>query len=113
MLTFETFPRFERDWKNLTSQQQAMFRKTVLEAFVPDLMARTARSSQACVKELPNITMQLEPRPSLMHRVPDVTVGAPVATFRCRRSRGCSRWKGSLNAAGCSNVAKVLDDLAE
>jgi len=50
-----------------------MFRKTVLEAFVPDLMARTARSSQACVKELPNITMQLEPRPSLVHRIPDAT----------------------------------------
>ena len=75
MPAFETFPRFERDWKNLTSQQQAMFRKTVLEAFVPDLMARTARSSQACVKELPNITMQLEPRPSLVHRVPDATRG--------------------------------------
>ena len=73
MPTFETFPRFERDWKNLTSQQQAMFRKIVLEAFVPDLMARTARSSQACVKELPNITMQLEPRPSLMNRIPDAT----------------------------------------
>ena len=52
-----------------------MFRKIVLEAFVPDLMARTARSSQACVKELPNITMQLEPRPSLVHRVPDATRG--------------------------------------
>ena len=45
MPAFEMFPRFERDWKNLTSQQQAMFRKIVLEAFVPDLMARTARSS--------------------------------------------------------------------
>ena len=74
MPTFETFPRFERDWKNLTSQQQAMFRKTVLEAFVPDLMARTARSSQACTsKGSPNITMQLEPRPSLVHRIPDAT----------------------------------------
>ena len=51
MPTFEMFPRFERDWKNLTSQQQAMFRKIVLEAFVPDLMARTARSSQACVSK--------------------------------------------------------------
>ena len=73
MPTFETFPRFKRDWKKLTSQQQAMFRKIVLEAFVPDLMARTARSSQACVKELPNITMQLEPRPSLVHRIPYAT----------------------------------------
>ena len=89
MPTFETFPRFERDWKNLTSQQQAMFRKIVLEAFVPDLMARTARSSQACAsKGSSNITVQLEPRPSLLHRVPDAavgaTVGAPVATSRCR-----------------------------
>jgi hypothetical protein len=39
MPTFETVPRFERDWKSLTSQQQALFRKVVLEAFVPDLMA--------------------------------------------------------------------------
>ena len=39
MPTFQALPRFERDWKNLTRQQQAMFRKVVLEAFVPDLMA--------------------------------------------------------------------------
>jgi len=39
MPTFETLPRFQRDWKNLTSQQQALFRKVVLEAFVPDLTA--------------------------------------------------------------------------
>ena len=39
MPTFETLSRFERDWKNLTWQQQALFRKAVLEAFVPDLMA--------------------------------------------------------------------------
>jgi hypothetical protein len=37
MPTFQTLPRFQRDWKNLTSQQQALFRKVVLEAFVPDL----------------------------------------------------------------------------
>ena len=43
MPTFQTLPRFDRDWKNLTSQQQAMFRKVVLEAFVPDhLMVRWA-----------------------------------------------------------------------
>jgi bifunctional DNA-binding transcriptional regulator/antitoxin component of YhaV-PrlF toxin-antitoxin module len=30
---------FERDWKGLTSKQQALFRKMVLDAFVPDLMA--------------------------------------------------------------------------
>jgi hypothetical protein len=40
MPTFETLPRFEKDWKKLTSQQQALFRKVVLEAFVPDLMAQ-------------------------------------------------------------------------
>jgi hypothetical protein len=39
MPTFQTLPRFERDWKNLSSQQQALFRKVVLEAFVPDLTA--------------------------------------------------------------------------
>src|ERR1700678_1848063 len=39
MLAFETLPRFERDGKNLASQQQALFRKGVLEAFVPDLAA--------------------------------------------------------------------------
>jgi hypothetical protein len=39
MPTFETLSRCERDWKNLTWQQQALFRKAVLEAFVPDLMA--------------------------------------------------------------------------
>jgi hypothetical protein len=37
MPTVETLPRFERDWKNLTAQQQAIFRKVVTEAFVPDL----------------------------------------------------------------------------
>ena len=39
MPTFETLPRFERDWKKLTTQQQATFRKVVTEAFVPDLAA--------------------------------------------------------------------------
>ena len=39
MPTFETTPRFERDWKNLTRQQQGLFRKVVLEVFVPDLAA--------------------------------------------------------------------------
>jgi hypothetical protein len=37
MPTFETVPRFERDWKKLTTQQQASFRKVLMEAFVPDL----------------------------------------------------------------------------
>ena len=39
MPTFETLPRFERDWKNLTARQQATFRKVVVDAFVPDLTA--------------------------------------------------------------------------
>jgi hypothetical protein len=39
MPTFETLPRFERDWKNLTWQQQATFRKVITEYFVPDLAA--------------------------------------------------------------------------
>ena len=73
MPTFETLPRFEKDWKDRTPRQRGTFRTVVMDAFVPDLMARTARSSQACVKELPNITMQLEPRPSLVHRIPDAT----------------------------------------
>jgi hypothetical protein len=44
---------------------------------------------------------------------PIATVGAPVASSRCRRPCGSSRYEWSLSAAGCSNVAKVMDDLAE
>jgi hypothetical protein len=39
MPTFETLPRFEKDWKGLTSQQRDTFRKVVRDAFVPDLVA--------------------------------------------------------------------------
>jgi len=39
MPTSETLPRFERDWRNLTAQQQAAFRKVVMDAFVADLSA--------------------------------------------------------------------------
>ncbi len=39
MATFETLPRFETGWRKLTREQQAAFRKAVLEAFEPDLMA--------------------------------------------------------------------------
>ena len=39
MPTLRRFLVFHKDWKNLTSQQQALFRKVVLEAFVPDLAA--------------------------------------------------------------------------
>ena len=35
MPTFETLPRFERDWKSLSAQQKAAFRKIITEAFVP------------------------------------------------------------------------------
>jgi hypothetical protein len=38
MPTFETLPRFERDWKNLATQQRATFRKVIQESFVPDLI---------------------------------------------------------------------------
>ena len=38
MPTFETLPRFEADWRDLTHEQQARFRKVVLEAFEPDLV---------------------------------------------------------------------------
>jgi hypothetical protein len=39
MPTFETLPRFERDWKSLSAQQKAAFRKIITEAYVPDLAA--------------------------------------------------------------------------
>jgi len=39
MPTFETLPRFERDWKSLSAQRKAAFRKIITEAFVPDLAA--------------------------------------------------------------------------
>jgi hypothetical protein len=38
MATFETFPPFEAGWATLTPEQQAMFRKVMLEAFEPDLV---------------------------------------------------------------------------
>jgi hypothetical protein len=39
MPTFETLPRFERDWRSPSPQQKAAFRKIITEAFVPDLAA--------------------------------------------------------------------------
>ncbi|HEX3492557.1 MAG TPA: hypothetical protein VHU92_24650 [Streptosporangiaceae bacterium] len=39
MPTLETLPRFEKDWKGLSPEQQDAFRKVVTDAFVPDLMA--------------------------------------------------------------------------
>jgi hypothetical protein len=40
MPTFETAPRFEAGWRRLTREQQATFRKVVLEAFTRDLMTQ-------------------------------------------------------------------------
>ena len=50
-----------------------------------------------------------------LYRTPirGATVGSPVATSRCRRPCGSSRCDWSLNAAGCSDVAEVMDDQAE
>ena len=39
MPTFELTPRFERDWRKLADHQKDAFRKTIREAFVPDLSA--------------------------------------------------------------------------
>ncbi|MGO9219026.1 MAG: hypothetical protein ACLP5E_14885 [Streptosporangiaceae bacterium] len=39
MPAFETLLPLERDLKNLTAQERAIFRKVVTEAFVPDLAA--------------------------------------------------------------------------
>jgi hypothetical protein len=38
MPTCETLPQFEKGWQQLTREQQATFRRVVLEAFEPDLM---------------------------------------------------------------------------
>lgn len=37
MPTYETLPRFERDWKSLEVDQQKRFRDKVKNEFVPDL----------------------------------------------------------------------------
>ena len=39
MPTFETLPRFEKDWKGLTPKQRDTFGKMVKDACTPDLMA--------------------------------------------------------------------------
>jgi hypothetical protein len=55
----------------------------------------------------PNITMKPEPRPSLLHRIPDVTVKSssddiPADTASTARSSRCTcTTKGRLNAACC------------
>ena len=37
MATFQTTPRFDRDWKQLTADSRARFRRVITEEFVPDL----------------------------------------------------------------------------
>jgi hypothetical protein len=39
MPTFETLPRFETGWRSLTREQQATFRKVVIDAFTQDLLS--------------------------------------------------------------------------
>jgi hypothetical protein len=39
MPTFETLPRFENGWRSLTREQQATFRKAVIDAFTQDLFS--------------------------------------------------------------------------
>lgn len=63
---------FERDWKNLTSQQQAMFRKVVLEAFVPDLMAPAARLGRGGIRHSGGTMSRMGTSPQA--RDPDVQV---------------------------------------
>jgi hypothetical protein len=61
MPTFETMPRCERDWKNLTRQQQAAFRKVITEYFVPDLAAPKGISRMAPIEELDSIQREKHP----------------------------------------------------
>jgi len=35
--TFQTTPRFDRDWKQLAADSRARFRRVITEEFVPDL----------------------------------------------------------------------------
>lgn len=37
MPTFQTDPRFDRDWKSLTPEQRQRFRRVIREEFRPDL----------------------------------------------------------------------------
>jgi len=54
MPTFETLPRFEAGWQSLTREQQAMFRKIVLDAFTPDLTSADRRfRSELRVRPVP------------------------------------------------------------
>ncbi len=37
MATFQTTPRFDRDWKQLAADSRVRFRRVITEEFVPDL----------------------------------------------------------------------------
>jgi hypothetical protein len=56
MPTFETLPHFEAGWQTLTREQQAVFRKVVLEVFAPALMT-SGRSfeSELRVQPIPGL----------------------------------------------------------
>lgn len=43
MPTFQTTPRFDRDWKQLTADSKARFRHVLSDQFVPDLAHGTFR----------------------------------------------------------------------
>jgi hypothetical protein len=42
--TSQTTPRFERDWKQLSADLRARFRRVISEQFVPDLVAGSFRA---------------------------------------------------------------------
>ncbi len=44
MPTFQTTPRFERDWKQLTADLRARFRRVIVDQFVPDLTRGSFRA---------------------------------------------------------------------
>ncbi|TWF92328.1 hypothetical protein [Streptomyces brevispora] len=49
MPTFETLPRFTADFQHLAPAQRRLFRRVVLDAFVPDL--RTGRQFRPGLRE--------------------------------------------------------------
>jgi hypothetical protein len=44
MPTFQVTPRFERDWKQLTSESRARFQRVITGQFVPDLAGGVFRA---------------------------------------------------------------------
>lgn len=57
MPTFQTTPRFDRDWKHLTSDSRARFRRVVANEFVPDLTTGVFRAGLRVkgVEAAPNV----------------------------------------------------------